>query len=256
MIESAVILAGGLGTRLAEETHSIPKPMVRIGNMPILWHIMKIYYHYEVKNFVICGGYKKEEISFFFRDYDFYVNDFKFNSHGMTKINSKNEDWTVTILDTGYESQTAYRLHLASDYLNDSSFHFTYGDGLSDCDVSAIDMFSSKVDSSVVLSAVAPPGRFGVLVCQGEYVTRFQEKALGSDGLINGGFGVIKKGALASVNSNTQSFEEDVLPVLAKKGQLKARQHLGFWHPMDTLRDKRYLESLWAKGRAPWKVWS
>jgi len=255
MIRSAVILAGGLGTRLSEETHIIPKPMVRIGNMPILWHIMKIYYHQGIKNFVICGGYKKEEISFFFRDYQYYLDDFKFDSLAATCVKSRVEDWAVTVLDTGAGAQTAHRLLVASNFLKEDFFHFTYGDGLSNCNLTEVEEFHSRSQSLVTLTAVSPPARFGVLVCENNTVVRFDEKAQGSSGLVNGGFGIVNRDAFVGVRSEAESFENDILPQLAESGDVMAREHLGFWHPMDTLRDKRYLESLWDTGNAPWKIW-
>lgn len=254
MLGTVVILAGGFGTRLAEETEKIPKPLVNIGDMPILWHIMKYYFHHGFKNFVICGGYKKEQICYFFRDYKFFHGDVTFCDHEPS-FDSKAEDWTVKVIDTGLNSQTAYRLKIASQHVAEDRFHFTYGDGLSNVNLSALDSFAANSNTLVTLSAVSPPARFGALSIESGVVKGFVEKSPSSEGLVNGGFGVIDKRALISVSDEMESFEETRLPSLAETGQVSALRHQGFWQPMDTLREKRLLNKLWSEGRAPWKIW-
>lgn len=255
----AVILAGGLGTRLSEETLIKPKPMVEIGGMPIIWHIMKGYASYGVNEFVILGGYKSHIIKEFFRDYMMRLSSVRFNMRDRTMdiIDSQGEDWVVTVLDTGENSNTGGRLRRAKSVVGSEPFFFTYGDGVSNVDFNALLQAHEESSASVTLTAVQPPGRFGALsLPDGEkMVTSFQEKPQGDGAWINGGFFVVNPEAIDAISGDEIAWEQQPLATLAKAGKLSAYRHNGFWQSMDTLRDKEYLEKLWSKSDAPWKSW-
>ena len=254
----AVILAGGLGTRLSEETHLKPKPMVEVGGKPILWHILKIYSHYDVNEFIICCGYKGYIIKEYFSNYFLHTSDVTFHmdiDNHMEIHHRKNEPWKVTLVDTGDMSQTGGRLGRVREYLDDSSFCFTYGDGVADVDISALVDLHLREGREATLTAVQPPGRYGALHLEGNAVNQFQEKPDGDNAWINGGFFVLQPSVLDRIPEDRTSFESDVLPRLAADGQLSAYKHSGFWQPMDTLRDRTKLEEMWATGDAPWKIW-
>ena len=254
----AVILAGGLGTRISEETHLKPKPMVEIGGKPILWHIMKIYSAHGINDFIICCGYKGYVIKEYFANYFLHMSDvtFDMNTNKMEVHNRSAEPWRVTLVDTGEHTSTGGRLKRAGEFLEkDETFCFTYGDGVTDLNISETVEFhhSNKVKATVC--ATYPPGRFGALNLDGNLVSEFQEKPIGSDGLINGGFFVLSTEVLSYIENDDTIWEHKPLRTLAKEGNLAAYEHKGFWHPMDTLRDKNYLQELWQGGNAPWKVW-
>ncbi|MEJ0062290.1 MAG: glucose-1-phosphate cytidylyltransferase [Alphaproteobacteria bacterium] len=254
----AVILAGGLGTRIAEESDQRPKPMVEVGGRPLLWHIMKSYSHHGIKDFVICLGYKGYVIKEFFFNYyrhtaDLAI-DLKSGEHRV--INSQAEDWTVTLIDTGEETMTGGRLKRAAAHLGKETFCLTYGDGLSDIDITAEIAFHKKHGRSATVAAVQPPGRFGVLnIDPSNHVMSFEEKPSNEIGWINGGFFVLEPDVINYIEGDRTSWEQEPLARLAKDGKLAAFHHRGFWQPCDTLRDKRALEKLWEKGDAPWCVW-
>ncbi|MCG2586636.1 glucose-1-phosphate cytidylyltransferase [Massilia sp. TS11] len=254
----AVILAGGLGTRLSEETTVRPKPMVEIGGMPILWHIMKMYAAHGITDFVVCCGYKGFVIKEFFSNYFLHTSDVTFDLHYNTmEVHSrKAEPWKVTLVDTGAETMTGGRLKRVRKYLEgDEPFCFTYGDGVSDVDISATIAFHKAHGKLATLTAVQPPGRFGLLNLDGHHVREFMEKPQGDGGLINGGFFVLSPQVINLVEDDSTVWEKGPLESLAKQGQLDAYIHRGFWQPMDTLRDRTLLEELWAAGKAPWKSW-
>lgn len=254
----AVILAGGLGTRLSEETSIRPKPMVEIGGMPILWHILKMYSHHGVNDFVICCGYKGYVIKEYFANYFLHMSDVTFDmrSNQMEVHQKRAEPWKVTLVDTGDESMTGGRLRRVADYVrNDEAFCFTYGDGVSDVDISAAIEFHRGHGKLATLTATYPPGRFGALDIDGDQVNQFIEKPKGDGVLINGGFFVLSPRVLDYLENDSTVWEQQPLQRLANEGQLMAYEHHGFWQPMDTLRDKVYLEELWGSGRAPWKHW-
>ena len=254
----AVILAGGLGTRLSEETHLKPKPMVEIGGKPILWHILKIYSSHGINEFIICCGYKGYVIKEYFANYFMHTCDVTFHldeDNRMEVHHRKNEPWKITLVDTGDHSMTGGRLGRVRDYLGDQPFCFTYGDGLADVNVGALIAHHQQMGKLVTLTAVQPPGRYGALQLAGGAVRNFQEKPDGDNAWINGGFFVLEAEVLDWVDADSTSWEADVLPQLAAAGQLSAFRHEGFWQPMDTLRDKNRLEDLWATGEAPWKRW-
>jgi glucose-1-phosphate cytidylyltransferase len=254
----AVILAGGLGTRLSEETHLKPKPMVDIGGKPILWHILKIYSYFGINEFIICCGYKGYVIKEYFANYFLHSSDVTFhmdNDSHMEIHQRKSEPWKVTLVDTGELSQTGGRLRRVQDYLCGSSFCFTYGDGLADVDIGALISHHQREGKQATLTAVQPPGRYGALHLDGNSVLQFQEKPDGDNAWINGGFFVVEPGVLDLIKADGSSWEGDVLPQLAAASQLSAYRHHGFWQPMDTLRDRNRLEELWLIGQAPWKLW-
>lgn len=254
----AVILAGGLGTRLSEETHLKPKPMVEIGGKPILWHILKIYSKFDINDFIICCGYKGYMIKEYFSNYFLHTSDVTFhmdNDNCMEVHHRKSEPWKVTLVDTGDLSQTGGRLGRVREYLNESSFCFTYGDGVADVNIGALVDYHNREGREATLTAVQPPGRYGALNLKGGAVNQFQEKPDGDNAWINGGFFVLQRSVLDRISEDRTSFESDVLPQLAADGQLSAYRHSGFWQPMDTLRDRSRLEEMWAKGEAPWKIW-
>jgi len=251
----AVILAGGLGTRIAEESDSKPKPMVEVGGKPLLWHIMKSYSHHGVKDFVICLGYKGYIIKEFFFNYYRHMSDMtidlKTGEHEI--LDSQAEDWKITLVDTGSETMTGGRLKRVANYLDNETFCMTYGDGLSNINISAEIEFHKKHGKLATVAAVQPPGRFGVLnIAPNNQVTSFEEKPSDEIGWINGGFFVLEPGVIPYIGGDEISWELEPLSNLAKDGELSAFHHSGFWQPCDTLRDKRALETLWATGSAPW----
>ena len=254
----AVILAGGLGTRLAEETSTRPKPMVEIGGRPILWHIMKSYSHYGINDFVICCGYKGFMIKEYFANYFLYMSDVTFDMKGnkMKVHNERAEPWSVTLIDTGDNSMTGGRLLRVKEYVqDDEAFCFTYGDGLSDADISSTIEFHKRHGKLATLTSVYPPGRFGALTVNKEKVISFEEKPEGDGGMINGGYFVLSPEVFTLISGDATIWEMEPMTQLAESGQLMAYQHKGFWQPMDTLSDKQKLQKLWENGRAPWRKW-
>lgn len=255
----AVILAGGLGTRLSEETSVRPKPMVEIGHKPILWHIMKLYSAAGIDEFIICCGYKGYVIKEYFANYLLNRSDVTFDvKHNRVRIHQNGaEPWRVTLVDTGDATMTGGRLKRVKPYVGNETFCFTYGDGLSDVDVAEIIRFHQEQKSLVTLMAVQPPGRFGVFkLGEGEErIERFNEKPRGDGAWVNGGFFVVEPEALDYIENDATVWEKEPLEQFAAEGRLHAFKHYGFWQPMDTLRDKVYLDELWASGKAPWKVW-
>ena len=254
----AVILAGGLGTRLAEETGLKPKPMVEIGSNPILWHILKLYSNHGITEFVICLGYKGYVIKEYFANYFLHSSDVTFDlaNNSMEVHNKSSEPWKVTLIDTGEETMIGGRIKRIIDYVKDDEcFCLTYGDGVSDIDIDASIKFHHKEGRLATVSAVQPPGRFGAIEMDGTRVTGFKEKPQGDGGWINGGFFVLSPKVVDYIDGDSTVWEKEPMENLAKDGELSVYIHDGFWHPMDTLRDKRYLESLWESGNAPWKLW-
>ena len=254
----AIILAGGLGTRLSEETASRPKPMVEVGGMPILWHILKMYSHHGINDFVICCGYKGYVIKEYFANYFLHMSDVTFDmrSNRMEVHQKRAEPWNVTLVDTGVDSMTGGRLARVAKYVqNDEAFCMTYGDGVSDIDISASIEFHLSHGKSATLTASYPPGRFGALDIQGDKVRSFKEKPRGDGALVNGGFFVLSPKVLGYLKDDSTIWEQAPLANLAAEGELMAFQHDGFCQPMDTLRDKQLLDELWASGKAPWKKW-
>jgi len=257
-VTKAVILAGGFGTRLAEETHVRPKPMVEIGGMPILWHIMKLYSAHGINEFIVCCGYKSYVIKEYFANYSLHMADVTFDmKNNEMKVHAQRaEPWTVTLVDTGQDTMTGGRLKRVEQYLKeDSAFCFTYGDGLSDVDITRLIEFHGSHGLPATVTAVAAPGRFGALNLDGEIACGFAEKPKAGDGLINGGFFVLSSEVFSMLDSDATSFEGEVLPALADDRKLAAYIHNGFWQPMDTLRDHISLNNQWDRGFAPWKVW-
>lgn len=254
----AVILAGGLGTRLSEETSVRPKPMVEIGGMPILWHIMKLYAHHGINDFVICCGYKGYLIKEYFANYFLHMSDVTFDmqENRMHVHEHRSEPWKVTLVDTGDHTQTGGRLLRVANYVkDDDAFCLTYGDGVGDVDITATLDFHRQHGKLATVTATYPPGRFGALEIQDSQVRSFQEKPKGDGAMINGGFFVLSPRVLDTITGDATLWEQEPLQQLASQGELMAWQHTGFWQPMDTLRDKTYLEELWASGKAPWKLW-
>ena len=253
-----VLLAGGLGTRISEETHLRPKPMISIGGRPMLWHIMKLYSAHGVNDFIICCGYKGYVIKEYFANYFLHMSDVTFDvsKNTMEVHQRKAEPWKVTLVDTGDDTQTGGRLKRVSDYIKkEEAFCFTYGDGVSDVDISAAIKFHQTHGKSATVTAVQPPGRYGALEQTGDQVTAFSEKPRGDGGFINGGFFVLSPKCLDLIEGDNTSWEGAPLTQLVKKNEMMAFEHRGFWQPMDTLRDKNLLEDLWSSGRAPWKIW-
>lgn len=252
----AVILAGGLGTRLSEETVSKPKPMVEIGGKPILWHILKIYSSHGVNDFVICAGYKGYVIKEYFANYFLHMSDVTFDmKENRMEVHSKrSEPWRVTIVDTGDDTLTGGRIKRVAPYL-DGTFCLTYGDGVGNVDIAASIEFHRQHGLQATLTAVQPSGRFGALKMEGSKVASFQEKPQGDGAWINGGFFVLEPSVIDYIAGDESIWERDPLEGLARDGQLAAFEHRGFWQPMDTLRDKQLLEQLWEEKRAPWKTW-
>ncbi len=252
-----VILAGGLGSRLSEETTVRPKPMVELGGKPVLWHIMKIYSHYGLNDFVVCLGYKGYVIKEYFANYFLHMSDVTFDlrTNQMKVHQNTSEPWSVTLVDTGDNTQTGGRLGRVRDHI-DGTFCFTYGDGLSDVNVTELIAFHREQGTHATLTAVQPPGRFGVINFEKEKISAFQEKPPGDGSWINGGFFVLEPAVFDQISGDDTVWEREPLERLAAAGQLSAFKHAGFWQPMDTLRDKIHLEGLWASGNAPWKVWT
>jgi glucose-1-phosphate cytidylyltransferase len=254
----AVILAGGLGTRISEETYLKPKPMIEIGGKPILWHIMKIYSYYGVNDFLICCGYKGYLIKEYFANYFLHMSDVTFNMEDNTmEVLQRNvEPWRVTLIDTGENTMTGGRLKYVEQFLKDEDlFCFTYGDGLSNVNITKLIDFHRAQKVKATLMATFPPARFGVLNIQGDKVRTFEEKPKGDGGMINAGFFVLSPSVFDLLDGDSCVWERSPLETLAKTGELAAYQHHGFWHAMDTLRDKTHLEELWQSDYAPWKVW-
>lgn len=254
----AIILAGGFGTRISEETHLKPKPMVEIGGRPILWHIMKLYSHHGVNDFIICCGYKGYVIKEYFANYFLHMSDVTFDmqTNEMEVHCRKAEAWKVTLVDTGENTLTGGRLKRVQNYLKDDEpFCFTYGDGLSDVDISSLIAFHTRHGRKATVTAVQPPGRYGALNMTDHQVTGFTEKPKGDGGRINGGFFILDPACIEYIDSDQTSWESGPLGRLADEGELMAYEHQGFWQPMDTLRDKNHLEQLWNTRTAPWKKW-
>lgn len=253
----AVILAGGLGTRISEESHLRPKPMIEIGGKPILWHIMKIYSANGINDFVICLGYKGYLIKEYFANYFLHMSDVTFDmrTNQMEVHEEHVEPWRVTLVDTGEHSMTGERLRRVKDYLESDTFCFTYGDGVSDIDISAAIESHKREGKIATITAIQPPGRFGALSIEGDIVSNFQEKPDGDGAWINGGFFVLEPAVFDYLIDDNGSFEGAPLMKIAREGELHAYRHRGFWQAMDTMRDKTQLEWLWKSGEAPWKIW-
>ncbi|MES1180144.1 MAG: glucose-1-phosphate cytidylyltransferase [Hyphomicrobium sp.] len=253
----AVILAGGLGTRLAEETDVKPKPMVEIGDRPILWHIMKIFSAHGVNDFIVCLGYKGYLIKEFFVNYGLHLSDITVDtaSHSIEIHSRRAEAWRISLIETGADTMTGGRIRRIRDYLGNENFFMTYGDGVADVDIGKLKAFHESHGLLATVTAVTPPGRFGALEISGDRVTRFREKPSGDGGKINGGFFVLSPGIFDYIDSDSTVWEREPMERLAQANQLAAYDHTGFWQPMDTLRDKNHLENLWATNRAPWKTW-
>lgn len=254
----AVILAGGLGTRLAEETSLRPKPMVEIGGRPVLWHIMKIFSAHGINDFVVCLGYKGYLIKEYFANYFLHMSDVTFDMvNNQTVVHQNNaEPWRVTLVDTGESTMTGGRLKRVRQYLGDEDFCFTYGDGVGDVNIGELIEFHRSQKRLATLTGVQPPGRFGALNLNGTRVANFEEKPHGDGGWINGGFFILSPNVIDYIEHDATVWERDPMERLAREGQLSAYLHQGFWQPMDTLRDKQHLEELWQSGSAPWKVWT
>lgn len=253
----AVILAGGLGTRISEETSIRPKPMVEVGGKPLLWHIMKLYSHHGVNEFIICCGYKGYMIKEYFANYFLHMSDvtFDMNSNSMEVHNAHAEPWTVTLVDTGEYSMTGGRLKRVKEYIGEETFCFTYGDGLSNVDISSLIKFHIEHGELATLTGVQPPGRFGAIELDNNCVKKFLEKPQGDGGWINGGFFVLSHKVIDLIQDDDTIWEQQPLEKLANQNSLYVYKHRGFWHPVDTLRDKRQLENLWKSGDHPWAVW-
>ena len=254
----AVILAGGLGTRISEETHLKPKPMIEIGGRPMLWHLMKIYSGHGINDFVICCGYKGYLVKEYFANYFLHMSDVTFDMKNNTMdVHQKNaEPWKVTLVDTGEDTLTGGRLKRVKDYVSDQeAFCFTYGDGLANVDITGLIDFHRSQKKLATITAVQPPGRYGSVDIQNNSVSRFIEKPKGDGGWINGGFFVLSPKCIDYIEGDQSSWEREPLERLAKEAELGAYMHKGFWQPMDTLREKNLLEALWVSGQAPWKNW-
>ncbi|MBT6673376.1 MAG: glucose-1-phosphate cytidylyltransferase [Lentimicrobiaceae bacterium] len=254
----AVIFAGGFGTRISEETDNIPKPMIRIGHKPILWHIMKTYSSYGINEFIICCGYKGYIIKEYFANYFLHMSDITFNmKENQMKVHQERaEPWIVTLVDTGEETMTGGRLKRVEQYIkNDDVFCLTYGDGVSDININKLIEHHKKQKTLATLTAVYPPGRFGSLDISNGKVATFKEKPKGDGSRINGGFFVLSPKVIDLIKDDATVWEQEPMEILAKQGEVSAFEHNGFWQPMDTLRDKNYLEELWLTNEAPWKIW-
>ncbi len=251
----AVILAGGYGTRISEETHLKPKPMIEIGGMPILWHIMKNYSYYGINDFVICCGYKGYLIKEFFANYFLHRSDVTFDikNNNMEVHKKFAEPWKITLIDTGLDTMTGGRLKKIKSYVDNDTFCFTYGDGLSNVDISKVIEFHQSMKTAATVTVVQPPGKFGRVNLTNNIVNNFEEKPTGDGGWINGGYFVLEPTIFDYIKNDTTIWEREPLEKLAKKKQLSAYRHTGFWHPMDTLWDKNHLEDLWNTGKADWK---
>jgi len=253
----AVILAGGVGSRIAEESQTRPKPMVEIGGKPILWHVMKIYSVHGIRDFVVCTGYRGYLIKEYFANYFLHMSDVTFDMQkNSMEVHQRNADpWRVTVVDTGEATMTGGRLKRVASYVGEETFCMTYGDGVGSVDITnSIDAHRTAGKKATV-TAVQPPGRFGAMHLEGKSVTRFIEKPEGDGGWINGGFFVLEPSVLEMIKGDETTWEQEPLRGLCAKGELHAYKHQGFWQPMDTLRDRQYLEELWASGKAPWKNW-
>ena len=254
----AVLLAGGLGTRMREETEFRPKPMVEVGGRPVLWHILKHYSRHGINEFVVCLGYRGYVIKEYFANYFMHMSDISFDlaKNKMEICQRHCEPWRVTLIDTGEETQTGGRLRRVAKYVGDETFCFTYGDGVSDVDITALIAFHRRQGRLATLTSVQPQGRFGALDIEGGRITRFEEKPQGDGTWVNGGFFVLEPKVLSYIEGDATAWEREPLETLAREGQLSAWAHRGFWQPMDTLRDKMKLEDLWQRGVAPWKTWT
>ena len=253
----AVILAGGVGSRIAEESQTRPKPMVEIGGRPILWHVLKIYSQHGIRDFTICTGFKGYVIKEYFANYFLHMSDVTFDMEkNSMEVHQRNaEPWRVTIVDTGDGTMTGGRLKRVASYIGNQTFCMTYGDGVGDVDISALVASHKKAKKKATVTAVQPPGRFGALQVEGESVTGFIEKPEGDGGWINGGFFVLEPSVLETIKGDGTTWEQEPLKGLSAESELHAYKHRGFWQPMDTMRDRQYLEELWAAGKAPWKNW-
>lgn len=253
----AVILAGGFGTRLGEETEVIPKPMVVIGDKPILWHIMKTYSHYGIQDFIICLGYKANVIKDFFTNYAVHTSDVTFDlkTGEATYHQRQAEPWRVTLIDTGAATQTGGRLRRVREYIGDETFCFTYGDGVSDINIKKLIDFHRQHKKLATVTSVSPPGRWGTMRVDGDQVAGFSEKVDMQESLINGGYFVLEPKVLDYISGDDTVWEQESIQELTKRGQLSAYRHTGFWQCMDNPREKRELEKYWQSGKAPWKVW-
>ncbi|MEX0649219.1 MAG: glucose-1-phosphate cytidylyltransferase [Balneolaceae bacterium] len=252
-----VILAGGFGTRLSEETTTKPKPMVEIGGRPVLWHIMKMYSRHGVNEFIICSGYKGYVIKEYFANYFLHMSNITFDlaANQMQVHENYTEPWKVTIVDTGDGTMTGGRLLRVKDYIGEETFCLTYGDGVSDVDISKLIAFHQKKKKWATVTAVLPPGRFGAIKMENTTITSFEEKPIGGGGYINGGFFVLEPRVFNLIDGDTMTWEREPMKQLAEKREIEAYIHDGFWQPMDTLRDKNNLENLWQSGKAPWRTW-
>lgn len=252
-----VLLAGGLGTRISEESHLRPKPMIEIGGKPILWHIMKIYSHYGLNDFIVCCGYKGYVIKEYFANYFMHLSDVTFDlkNNQMKVHNNTSEPWKVTLVDTGENTMTGGRIKRIKDYIGNEPFCLTYGDGVADIDIGKLLEFHKSHGRLATLTAAQPPGRFGALSIEGTQINSFKEKPVGDGNWINGGFFVLSHKVLDLIDNDETVWEKKPLERLAESDNLQAFFHDGFWQPMDTLRDKTHLEDLWSKQKAPWKVW-
>ena len=253
----AVILAGGLGTRISEESVARPKPMIEIAGKPVLWHILKIYSHHGINDFVVCLGYKGYMIKEYFANYFLHTSDVTIDlSQNSMEVHERHaEPWRITLVDTGEETQTGGRLRRVAKYVGDETFCFTYGDGVADVDVGQVIEFHRERGTKATVCAVQPPGRFGALDIDGTRITRFEEKPSGDGSWVNGGFFVLEPSVIDLIDGDSSIWEKGPMESLARAGELSAYVHRGFWQPMDTLRDKTKLEELWRSGNAPWKVW-
>ncbi len=254
----AVILAGGLGTRISEESHLRPKPMIEIGGKPILWHIMKIYAHHGIHDFIICLGYKGYVIKEYFANYFLHMSDITFDMfENRMEVHQRHvEPWRVTLIDTGADTMTGGRLKRVRDYIGSETFCFTYGDGVADVNIGDLIRFHEMHGKSATVTAIQPPGRYGALNLKNNSVVNFQEKPDGDGAWINGGFFVLEPKIIDLISADSMSWEAEPLMSLAAQGELIAYKHTGFWQAMDTLRDKNHLEELWTKNNAPWNTWS
>jgi len=252
-----VILAGGLGSRISEETHLKPKPLIEIGGMPILWHIMKIYSTYDITDFIVCCGYKGYLVKEYFANYFLHMSDVTFDiKNNKMEVHRKSvEPWKVTLVDTGLDAMTGGRLKKVKNFVENETFCFTYGDGLGDVNVSELIKFHKNQRTIATVTSVQPPGRFGLIDITGNKISKFSEKPPGDRNWINGGFFVLEPKVFDYLEDDSTVWEKEPLEKLAKDGQLSAYKHNGFWQPLDTLRDKNYLEKLWVLGKAPWKIW-
>ena len=252
-----VLLAGGLGTRISEESHLKPKPMIEIGGRPILWHIMKTYSQYGLNDFIICCGYKSYVIKEYFANYFLHLSDVTFDlkNNKMEVHHNESEPWKVTLVDTGEDTMTGGRIKRVKKYIGENDFCLTYGDGISDINIKKLLEFHKAHGGLATLTATQSPGRFGALDVEGTIINSFKEKPMGDGNWINGGFFVLNHKVIDLIENDSTIWEKEPLEKLAESKQLHAYKHNGFWQPMDTLRDKNYLEQLWATGQAPWKIW-